>query len=133
MAKNDEIAAATSGALEGGAAALPGAFAVGTATTLAGTPIPGARLAAIAMVGIAMAQKAKAKQQQVQAKAMADQQKEAMKQDKQAQKLAKQRGAISQQSKKDDALLASSMGGGTTQPTLGTQYDRFQADTFGAG
>jgi len=57
----------------------------------------------------------------------------AMKADKQAQKRAKQRTALSQQSKKDDALLAASMGGATTQANTGTQFDKFQAETFGVG
>lgn len=127
MATEKEIAGGASGALGAGAAALPGAFAIAAA------PIPGARLAAIGMVGVQMGIAAAGGFQEESAKAAAKVSRDAMKQDKQAQKRASKRTQIAQKGKQDDALLASSMGGASTQATTGTQYDRFQADTFGLG
>ena len=68
-----------------------------------------------------------------QSKALAKANSAALKQDKEAQKIANQRAKTAQRGKQDDALLATSMGGASTQATTGTQYDRFQADTFGLG
>jgi hypothetical protein len=127
MATQNEIAGGASGALGAGAAALPGAFAI------AALPIPGARLAAIGMVGVQMGLAAAGGVQEESAKSAAKVSKDAMMQDKEAQKIANQRAKTAQRGKQDDALLASSMGGASTQATTGTQYDRFQADTFGLG
>tara|TARA_R100000234_G_scaffold97989_1_gene66399 strand:+ start:4623 stop:5000 length:378 start_codon:yes stop_codon:yes gene_type:complete len=125
MATEKQQKAAAVGALETGlsSSTLTTAMTLGAVNPLLGV---GFALTAAATGGVQSFQ-------EQQAKDLAKANKEAMKADKQAQKRAKQRTALSQQSKKDDALLAASMGGATTQANTGTQFDKFQAETFGVG
>lgn len=125
MATEKEIAGGASGALGGG---LSGST-VSTATTLGAiNPILGVGYA-LTMAGMGAVKGF----EEEQAKALDQANKQALKQDKQAQKRANKKTQIAQKGKQDDALLASSMGGASTQATGGTQYDRFQAETFGLG
>ena len=127
MAQKDEIAGAATGAVEGAISALPGAAAVAAA------PIPGARVAAVSMLAASMIASGVGGFQEESAKAAAKALKDAQKQDKAAQKQARQREKAAMQVKRDDALLAGSMSSVNSQPVTGTQYDRFQAETFGVG
>ena len=116
--KQDKIAAGAEGAIGGGLST-----AATTAALFAINPVLG--------VGYALWQTGQGASQKVQeekAKALAKAQKQALEQDKQATKLANQR---KKKSKQEDALLAGSMDQVAAPPTTGTQYDKFQADTFG--
>lgn len=127
MAQKDEIAGAAEGAVEGAIKAAPGAASM----MAAGGPV--GVVAGVSYLAASMIASGVGGFQEESAKAATKALKDAQKQDKAAQKQARQREKAAMQVKRDDALLAGSMSTVNSQPVTGTQYDRFQAETFGVG